>query len=289
MLRLRSQLRDSAARRLAGSHDNSASCHPGADSVRHFPARLFPGPSPSRGSSLLVSKVKFRGLCARSSSSRSFLRHPSASAFPRPSAQPQPGLLLDPPPRNITSWPIVSGSPLALGHWSRSPAAGRSGESPPGPAPAAAAAPSRFLRPGIFGGSDGVSAGGRGGNGLWGFPGQRGRPTPRGSAARERGPLADGGSDGRALLFGTPGAQFVLRIPTPPRAASQTPGTGHRWLRRNTPFLATNQGGGHPNSSVRQLRHCGPRPSFWRLTWVCTHCVTLDKSLNLLSLGCLIS
>lgn len=199
--------------------------------MRHFPARLFPGPSPSRGSSLSVSKVKVRGFSARSSASRSFLRHPPASAFPRPSAQPQPASL----------WARLRGTSLpgrlfpgrrwlwGTGLEPLQPAG--AARAHPGPAPAAAAAPSRFLRPGIFGGSDGVSAGGRGGNGLWGFPGQRGRPTPRGSAARKRGALADGGSDGRALLFGTPGARFVLRIPTPPRAASQTPRTGHRWLR----------------------------------------------------------
>ncbi|KAI5215983.1 Golgin Subfamily A Member 3 [Manis pentadactyla] len=35
--------------------------------------------------------------------------------------------------RDVTSWPSVSGSPLAPGSWSRFPAAGRGGESPAGP------------------------------------------------------------------------------------------------------------------------------------------------------------
>lgn len=40
---------DSTAPLLTGSHDNSASCQPGADGVRHFRIRLLPGPGPSPG------------------------------------------------------------------------------------------------------------------------------------------------------------------------------------------------------------------------------------------------
>lgn len=40
---------DSTAPLLTGSHDNSASCHPGADGVRHFRIRLLPGPGPRPG------------------------------------------------------------------------------------------------------------------------------------------------------------------------------------------------------------------------------------------------
>lgn len=118
---------------LTGFHDNPASCHSGADGVRNFRPVYFRVLALSGGGSPLVLKAGFCGFCACSFASRSFLRRPWASAFPRPSAQPRPGLPLGPPPRDVTSWSSVSGSPLAPEYWFRSLAAGRSGESPAGP------------------------------------------------------------------------------------------------------------------------------------------------------------
>lgn len=161
----------------------------------------------------------------------------------------------------------------------------------PGPAPAAAAAPSCFLRPGrprqqclgecgppwaetASGASPG--AGGARLRGAW----------RSGSLVLSR--PAGRGDWWWAGLFGAPGSQLVHPQGLPRRHLGPAKG-GSGKLRRNTPSSATNQSGGHPDSTVGQLLLSGPQPSFWRQTWVCTHYVTLDKSFHLPSLSCLIS
>lgn len=292
LLRLRSQLADAAARLPAGSHDNSASCHPGAESVRHFPARLFPGPSPSPGSRLSASKVKVRGFSARPSASRAFLRHPPASACPRPSAQPQPASLWA--RLRARHFPAdcfrVAAGPGALvavpcsRPERREPTRARLRRRPrlllASFGRASSAAVTGSVRVAAAETASGASPG-RGGVRLRGAR-RPGSGVPSRAAGATAGPSFSAPRE-PGLSSGSLLPQGLLRRHLGPAIG----GSGQ--LRRNTPSLATNQGGGHPSSGVRHLRHSGPRPSFWRLTWVCTHCVTLDKSLNLLSLSCLIN
>lgn len=172
---------------------------------------------------------------------RPFPAQRAAAARPLPS---------DPPPRNVISWPIVSGSPLA-------PGTGLEPLQPPG---AARAHPARsggargsFSLPsaGRLRGSGGVSAGTATETASGVFPGGgsvrlgvQGAGSPHARRECRAGPP-----------FRHPGAQLVFRIPAPARTARQTPRTRHGWLRavrRNTPSLASNQGGGHPSSTVRQ-------------------------------------
>lgn len=141
------------------------------------------GASPSRGGGPASPRAGFRDSSARSSTSRFSLRRPRPSASLRYDAQPRPSLPLDPPPRGVTSWPSVSGSPLVSGYWLRSLAAGRSGESPAGPGSGGGRGsfwiPSAGASLAAVPGECGAAASG---NGLRRFPGQRGRPIRRGSA-----------------------------------------------------------------------------------------------------------
>lgn len=126
------------------------------------------------------------------------------------------------------------------------------------PPEAARALPARW-RPWLFPASLGQASSGkwrgkcgdRDGNSIWGFPRRRERSSRRPGAGS---PHAR--RECRAgPPFRRPGAQLVVRISAPPRAARPTPRTRRGWLRavrRNTPSLASNQGGGHPSSTVRR-------------------------------------
>lgn len=137
-------------------------------------------------------------------------------------------LSLFPPASSVSSFRRPQGTGLGLPQPAGAPSAH------PGPAPAAAAAASYSPRPGRprrrCRGKGGSAAGG---NGVWGFPGRRGRPIQRGSAGPGAGSLRGRrGGDGRARLSGTPGARLLLRIPAPPRGLPRSLlGTGGGRLR----------------------------------------------------------
>lgn len=133
---------------LTGFHDNPASCHSGADGVRNFRPVYFRVLAPSGGGSPLVLKAGFCGFCACSSASRSFLRRPGHRPFPGPARS-----------RGLASlWARLLGTSLPGRvfpgrRWPRSTGFGLlqpagAARAQPGPAPAAAAPPSCFLRPG---------------------------------------------------------------------------------------------------------------------------------------------
>lgn len=206
---------DATAPFLTGSHDNSASCHPGADGVRHFRIRLFPGPGPSRGQCLSVSKVKSRRFCARSSAFRSFLLRPWASAFPDPARSRGPASF-----RTRLRGTSLPARLFPGRRWP--PGTGLKPLQPPG---AARAHPARsgggrgsFLLPsaGRLRGQWRGKCGDRDGSSRWGFPRRRERSSRRpGSGVPSR---AAGLTDGPA--FSAPRGPACLQEPSSPKDCS---------------------------------------------------------------------
>lgn len=108
--------------------------------------------------------------------------------------------------------------------------------------------------------------GGRGGNGLWGFPGRRGRLFGGARPAREPRPFAAVGADGPARLLGPSASSLqdpqslrhglALRLLRPAMGGSGQSG--------ETPLLRRLTAAGHPDSTVRQLPRSGPQPRLWR-------------------------
>lgn len=201
--------------------------------MRHFRPVYFRVPAPA------LRRQAFR----LRSETPPLLAHPSASGFFSASGERRPlpgparsrGLAsLWARLRDVTSGLSASGSPRPQGTGLGLPQPAGALSAQPGPAPAAAAAASYSPRPGRprrrCRGKGGSAAGG---NGVWGFPGRRGRPIQRGSAGPGAGSLRGRrGGDGRARLSGTPGARLLLRIPAPPRGLPRSLlGTGGGRLR----------------------------------------------------------
>lgn len=162
-----------------------------------------------------------------------------------------------------------------------------------GPAPAAPAAPSGFPRPGRPRRQcRGEWRGGRGRKRRPALPSAEGAPDSAGlgrpgGGVHSQPAGATGGPAFSASREPSLSSGSSLRRGLPRRFLGPAMG-GSGQLSRNTPSSGTNQAGGHPDSTGRQLPRSGPQPSLWQQIWVCTHCVTLDKSFHLPSFICLI-